>query len=144
VPHTLNYVLSFFLSFFLSPSHPPSFRNRFWTDLAPIMLTLVSLVLALVFLQPPAVCAVTGQQIARDLRSELSSGCEIVLTSDDSAYAAGNFTPRYDVAAPPTYTVAVKPMLAADVQKVVGFGWSLIFHASMLLPLLGVLLIDAF
>ncbi|KAH8697263.1 hypothetical protein BGW36DRAFT_427229 [Talaromyces proteolyticus] len=87
------------------------------------MLTLLSLVLvlALGLLQPTPVCALTGQQIAFALQAELSSGSEVVLTSNTSAYPAKNFTPRYNIATPPTYTVAVKPALAVDVQKVVQY-----------------------
>ena len=86
------------------------------------MVTLLPLVLVLVvFLQlPVAWAALTAQQIAHDLQAALSSGSDVVLTSDGTAYAAGNFTPRYNIVDAPTYIVAVKPILATDVQKVVG------------------------
>ncbi|KAL2289903.1 hypothetical protein FJTKL_01183 [Diaporthe vaccinii] len=51
----------------------------------------------------------TWQQIAEDLRSELSAASEVISPSEAS-YAT-DFTPRYNIAAPPTYTVAVKPAL---------------------------------
>lgn len=59
----------------------------------------------------------TGQQIAEDLRSELSEASEVISPSEAS-YAT-DFTPRYNIAAPPIYTVAVKPALVTDVQTIV-------------------------
>lgn len=59
----------------------------------------------------------TGQQIAEDLRSQLSTASEIISPSEAS-YAT-DFTPRYNIAAPPTYIVAVKPALVTDIQTTV-------------------------
>lgn len=56
----------------------------------------------------------TGQHIAEDLRSQLSTASEIISPSEAS-YAT-DFTPRYNIAASPTYIVAVKPALVTDVQ----------------------------
>jgi hypothetical protein len=91
----------------------------FQTALANTMMisaSLLPLLAGLTVLQP-AVWGLTGQQIVSDLRAQLSSGSEIVLTSD-AAYAS-DFTARFDITAPPTYSVGVKPALAGDVQKVV-------------------------
>lgn len=66
----------------------------------------------------PSARPLTGQQIAEDLRSELSAASEVISPSEAS-YAT-DFTPRYNIAAPPTYTVAVKPALVTDVQTIVG------------------------
>lgn len=61
--------------------------------------------------------ALTGQQIAADLQAFLSSGSSVYLPSDPDY--AENTTTRWDVYAPPTYVVAVKPALIEDIQKVV-------------------------
>lgn len=60
----------------------------------------------------------TREQVADDLRSQLSVASEIVSSSETSYIT--DFTPRFNVAAPPTYTIAVKPALVTDVQRVVG------------------------
>ncbi|KAH8672906.1 hypothetical protein BGZ60DRAFT_373699 [Tricladium varicosporioides] len=73
------------------------------------------------FLRIPLVCALTAEHIVSDLQVELSSASEVVLTSNNAAYAAGNFTPRYNIAAPPSFSVTVKPSFAVDVQKVVRY-----------------------
>ncbi len=100
-----------------------------------MMVTLGYLVVGLAvgpaFLQPVA-WALTAQQIVRDLQAHLSPGSKLALASNATAYAAGNFTPRYDIAAPPAYAVAVKPMLATDVQIVV----SLVAHHGPLASML--------
>lgn len=69
---------------------------------------------ATVFARP-----LTGQQIADDLRSQLSTASEIISPSEAS-YAT-DFTPRYNIAAPPMYTVAVKPAFVTDVQTTVSY-----------------------
>lgn len=74
---------------------------------------LVALGHATIFARP-----LTGQQIAENLRSQLSTASEIISPSEAS-YAT-DFTPRYNIAAPPTYIVAVKPALVTDVQTIVG------------------------
>lgn len=61
--------------------------------------------------------ALTAQQIGQDLQSQLSSGSEIVATSQ-ATYDA-DFTPRYSISAPPSYVVGVRAALVDDVQKTV-------------------------
>lgn len=80
------------------------------------MASFTPLVVVLLYLSR-AVLALTGQQIAQDLRASLSAGSAVYLPSDPG-YATDT-TPRWDVYAPPTYVVAVKPGLVEDVQKVV-------------------------
>lgn len=87
---------------------------RILRRLSILLWALLALGHATVSARPP-----TGQRIAADLRSQLSAASEVVCPSEAS-YAT-DFTPRYNIAAPPTYTVAVKPALVADVQTIVGF-----------------------
>ncbi|EUC35506.1 hypothetical protein COCCADRAFT_35010 [Bipolaris zeicola 26-R-13] len=65
--------------------------------------------------------AVTSQQIHIDLAKTLSSGSEVVSTTDPS-YATG-FTQRWTVysKAAPAYDIAVKPATATDVQKIIQY-----------------------
>jgi hypothetical protein len=67
------------------------------------------------------VLAVTSQQIQADLSKSLSSGSEIVLTSNPS-YPT-NFTQRWTIYsnANPTYSVAAKPATVKDVQKIIQY-----------------------
>lgn len=61
--------------------------------------------------------ALTGQQATKALLAQLSNQSEVVCTSD-AAYDT-DFTPRYNIAGPPSYQIAVKPALVDDVQKIV-------------------------
>ncbi|TVY87011.1 FAD-linked oxidoreductase, partial [Lachnellula willkommii] len=65
------------------------------------------------------VWALTGSQIAQDLKASLSAGSHVFLPSDP-AYA-NETTARWEITAPPTYVVAVKPDSIVDVQKVVNY-----------------------
>jgi hypothetical protein len=67
------------------------------------------------------VLAVTSQQIQVDLSKSLSSGSEIVLTSNPS-YPT-NFTQRWTIYsnANPTYSVAAKPATVKDVQRIIQY-----------------------
>ena len=85
--------------------------------MSPLTASLVFITF-LQLLQLRPVSALTAAQIASDLQNKLSPASLVVLTSDTETYAR-NFTPRYDVAAPPTYMVGVKVSTTADVQKVV-------------------------
>ncbi|TVY40550.1 FAD-linked oxidoreductase [Lachnellula occidentalis] len=65
------------------------------------------------------VWALTGPQIAQDLKKSLSAGSEVFLPSDP-AYA-NQTTARWEITAAPTYVVAVKPDSIVDVQKIVKY-----------------------
>jgi len=67
------------------------------------------------------VLALTGSKIAQDLTARLSAGSHVFLPSDP-AYA-NQTTSRWEITAPPTYVVAVKPDSIVDVQKVVSGLW---------------------
>lgn len=74
-------------------------------------------VLSLLGPNPHFAFALTGQQATKALRAQLSNQSEVVCTSD-AAYDS-DFTPRYNIAGPPSYQIAVKPALVDDVQKIV-------------------------
>lgn len=84
------------------------------------MKSLASIVLVTFTLAQHAL-AVTSQQIHIDLAKTLSSGSEVVLTTDPS-YAT-SFTQRWTVysKAEPSYDIAVKPATATDVQKIIQY-----------------------
>ncbi|KAF5846305.1 hypothetical protein GGP41_003702 [Bipolaris sorokiniana] len=65
--------------------------------------------------------AITSQQIHIDLANTLSSGSEVVLTTDPS-YTT-DFTQRWTVysKAEPAYDAAVKPVTATDIQKIIQY-----------------------
>jgi FAD/FMN-containing dehydrogenase len=65
--------------------------------------------------------AKTPEEIRADLSGQLSSGSEIILTSNGS-YSTG-FTQRWTVYvdAEPTYSVAAKPVTVEDVQAIVQY-----------------------
>jgi FAD/FMN-containing dehydrogenase len=65
--------------------------------------------------------AVTSQQIRIDLAKTLSSGTEVVLTTDRSYQT--DFTQRWTIysKADPAYNVAAKPATIKDVQKIVQY-----------------------
>lgn len=60
----------------------------------------------------------TGPRITEDLRAQLSPRAEVVNTTDSAVWPE-EFRPRYNIVAPPTYIVAVKPATVGDVQKLV-------------------------
>ena len=61
--------------------------------------------------------ALTGPEIAAYFKQHLSAGSSVYLPSD-SNYTT-QVAQRWDIFAPPTYIVAVKPALPKDVQKIV-------------------------
>ena len=63
------------------------------------------------------VWAMTGPQVAAYFQENLSSGSSVHLPSD-SNYTT-QVAQRWDIFAPPTYIVAVKPALPQDIQRVV-------------------------
>jgi hypothetical protein len=65
--------------------------------------------------------AVTSQQIQIDLARTLSSGSEVIITSDPSYRT--DFTQRWTIYADahPTYSVAARPSTVKDVQKIVQY-----------------------
>ena len=67
------------------------------------------------------VLAVTSQQIHADLAKSLSSGSEVILTSDPSYQT--DFTQRWTIysKADPAYTIAAKPATVKDVQKIIQY-----------------------
>ncbi|KAJ6278828.1 hypothetical protein J3E71DRAFT_393846 [Bipolaris maydis] len=84
------------------------------------MKSLASIVLVTFTLAQHAL-AVTSQQIHIDLAKTLSSGSEVVLTTDPS-YAT-SFTQRWTVysKAEPSYDIAMKPATTTDVQKIIQY-----------------------
>ncbi|KAK4203209.1 6-hydroxy-D-nicotine oxidase [Triangularia verruculosa] len=85
------------------------------------MATLWSLfVVVVAYLQlARAISSNSGRQIVQDLSAQLSSGSEVILASDASY--ANNFTQRFSVSRPPSFSVAVKPVSAVDVRQVVQY-----------------------
>jgi hypothetical protein len=61
--------------------------------------------------------ALSGPQIARDLRSILSPGTGIFLPTDTNW--ANETTQRFQAWSAPSYVVSIKPAVKGDVQKVV-------------------------
>lgn len=80
------------------------------------MTVLLVLAVALLCLARAA-WAIPAAQIVSDFQSQLSSGSEVILTSDPTY--AQNFTQRFEASNSPTYIVGVKPALVTDVQQVV-------------------------
>lgn len=65
-----------------------------------------------------AVLAIASPALmVQDIKSLLSSGSEVILTSDPN-YAV-DFQARFETSAPPSYIIGVKPALISDVQKIV-------------------------
>ena len=63
------------------------------------------------------VLALTSFEIADYLKESLSSGSSVHLTNDTNP--TNQIEPRWDLFAPPTYSVAVKPALPVDIQRIV-------------------------
>lgn len=80
------------------------------------MIELRLLVLCLAYMSH-TVRALSGEQIAEDMRASLSAGSGVYLSSDHKY--SEETTPRWDVYDAPLYTVAVKPVLTRDIQIIV-------------------------
>ncbi|PQE24169.1 6-hydroxy-D-nicotine oxidase protein [Rutstroemia sp. NJR-2017a BVV2] len=68
------------------------------------------------------VLGLTAQRIAHDLRASLSPQSSVFLPSNGSSLEnTEGVTPRWDVYAPPSYVLAVKPFVIEDVQTIVKY-----------------------